>query len=127
MVLLVFHSEGLGRLLERFPGKSFYNVLHPSLDGYWLFFGRVDLANNWFFHAPVPREARDGNFDFPAYLERAVGAAIDCTFEHVGFWDLRFAIADRYRSGNVFLAGDAAHSHPPYGGYGINTGFEDSP
>jgi hypothetical protein len=25
----------------------------------------------------------------------------------------------------VFVAGDAAHSHPPYGGYGINTGFED--
>jgi hypothetical protein len=26
----------------------------------------------------------------------------------------------------VLLAGDAAHSHPPYGGYGINTGFEDA-
>jgi hypothetical protein len=25
----------------------------------------------------------------------------------------------------VFIAGDAAHSHPPYGGYGINTGLED--
>ena len=24
----------------------------------------------------------------------------------------------------VFVVGDAAHSHPPYGGYGINTGFE---
>src|SRR5512142_680806 len=31
MVLLVFHSTGLHRLLERFPGKSFYNVLHPEL------------------------------------------------------------------------------------------------
>jgi len=26
----------------------------------------------------------------------------------------------------VFIAGDAAHSHPPYGGYGINTGLEDA-
>ena len=26
----------------------------------------------------------------------------------------------------MFIAGDAAHSHPPYGGYGINTGFEDA-
>jgi 4-hydroxyisophthalate hydroxylase len=26
----------------------------------------------------------------------------------------------------VLIAGDAAHSHPPYGGYGINTGFEDA-
>ena len=47
-------------------------------------------------------------------------------FDHVGFWDLRFAVADTYRAGRVFIAGDAAHSHPPYGGYGINTGFEDA-
>ena len=26
----------------------------------------------------------------------------------------------------MFIAGDAAHSHPPYGGYGLNTGFEDA-
>lgn len=126
MVLLVFRSKELTRLLERFPGKSFYNVLHPSLKGYWLFFGRVGLEDDWFFHAPVPREAQDGEFDFAAYLHFAVGAEFDVQIEHVGFWDLRFAIADRYRQGRVFVAGDAAHSHPPYGGYGINTGFEDA-
>src|SRR5206468_7013565 len=54
MVLLVFRSTGLHRLLERFPNKSFYNVLHPDLKGYWKFFGRVDLGTTWFFHAPVP-------------------------------------------------------------------------
>ena len=54
MVLLVFRSTGLHRLLERFPDKSFYNVLHPELKGYWKFFGRVDLGTTWFFHAPVP-------------------------------------------------------------------------
>jgi 4-hydroxyisophthalate hydroxylase len=47
-------------------------------------------------------------------------------FEHVGFWELRVAIADSYRKGRIFIAGDAAHSHPPYGGYGINTGMEDA-
>ena len=26
----------------------------------------------------------------------------------------------------VFIAGDAAHSHPPYGGYGVNIGLEDA-
>jgi hypothetical protein len=46
--------------------------------------------------------------------------------EHVGFWDLRVATADSYRAGRIFIAGDAAHSHPPYGGYGINTGLEDA-
>jgi hypothetical protein len=28
--------------------------------------------------------------------------------------------------GRGFIAGDAAHSHPPYGGYGVNTGLEDA-
>jgi hypothetical protein len=101
-------------------------VLQPGLDGYWLFLGRVDLDDQWFFHAPVPRSAADGGFDFKAYLESAIGAEIDVDFDHVGFWDLRFAHADQYRCGRVFIAGDAAHSHPPYGGYGINTGFEDA-
>ena len=31
-----------------------------------------------------------------------------------------------YRAGRVFIAGDAAHSHPPYGGYGVNSGLEDA-
>ena len=26
----------------------------------------------------------------------------------------------------MFIAGDAAHSHPPYGGYGVNSGLEDA-
>lgn len=126
MVLLVFRSTGLHELLKRFPGKSFYNVLHPDLKGYWQFFGRVDLGNTWFFHAPVPADTTKDNFDFAGYLHRAVGAQFDVEFDHIGFWDLRVAIADSYRNGRIFIAGDAAHSHPPYGGYGINTGFEDA-
>ena len=126
MVLLVFRSTGLHKLLERFPNKSFYNVLHPDLEGYWKFFGRVDLGTTWFFHAPVPLGTTKDNFDFRGYLYSAVGEQFDVEFEHTGFWDLRVAIADQYRNGRMFIAGDAAHSHPPYGGYGINTGLEDA-
>ncbi len=126
MVLLVFQSEQLHQLLSRYPGKSFYNVLHPDLDGYWQFFGRVDLGTTWFFHAPVPMGTTRDNYDFRALLQRAAGAEFDVHFQHIGFWDLRVATADSYSAGRVFIAGDAAHSHPPYGGYGINTGFEDA-
>jgi 2-polyprenyl-6-methoxyphenol hydroxylase-like FAD-dependent oxidoreductase len=126
MVLLVFRSTELHELLKRYPGKSFYNVLKPALKGYWQFFGRVDLGNTWFFHAPVPPGTTAENFDFSAYLHEAVGAAFEVEFEYIGFWDLRFALADSYRAGRIFIAGDAAHSHPPYGGYGINSGLEDA-
>jgi 2-polyprenyl-6-methoxyphenol hydroxylase-like FAD-dependent oxidoreductase len=126
MVLLVFRSTQLHDLLKRYPGKSYYNVLQPELKGYWKFFGRVDLGSTWFFHAPVPPGTTAENFDFRAYLHEAVGATFEIEFEHIGFWDLRFAIADAYRAGRVFIAGDAAHSHPPYGGYGVNSGLEDA-
>ena len=126
MVLLVFRSQELHELLARYPGKSYYNVLQPALKGYWKFFGRVDLGSTWFFHAPVPPGTTRENFDFAAYLHDAVGATFDVEFEHVGFWDLRFMLADRYREGRIFVAGDAAHSHPPYGGYGVNSGLEDA-
>lgn len=126
MALLVFRSHELHALLACYPGKSFYNVLQPELKGYWKFFGRVDLGSSWFFHAPVPPGTTADNFDFKLYLQEAVGAEFDIDHQHIGFWDLRFAIADTYRAGRIFIAGDAAHSHPPYGGYGVNSGLEDA-
>jgi hypothetical protein len=36
------------------------------------------------------------------------------------------ALADRFRAGRVFLAGDAAHIHSPAGGQGLNTSIQDA-
>ncbi len=45
-------------------------------------------------------------------------------------WMSRFGNAERqaeqYRSGRVFVAGDAAHIHFPAGGQGLNTGLQDA-
>jgi hypothetical protein len=125
MVLAVFRSRKLHDALRRFPEKTTYRVLHPELNGYWQFFGRVDVGEGWFFHAPVPRDTTPRNYDFHGLLQRVAGVEFPCMFDYVGFWDLRIAVASAYRKGRLFIAGDAAHSHPPYGGFGLNSGLED--
>jgi 2-polyprenyl-6-methoxyphenol hydroxylase-like FAD-dependent oxidoreductase len=35
-------------------------------------------------------------------------------------------VAEKFRAGPVFLAGDAAHTHSPAGGQGMNTGIQDA-
>lgn len=45
-------------------------------------------------------------------------------------WLAKFAVHQRkvkeYRTGRIFLAGDAAHIHSPIGGQGMNTGIQDA-
>ncbi|CAM5563758.1 Monooxygenase OS=Streptomyces tendae OX=1932 GN=GUR47_23705 PE=4 SV=1 [Streptomyces tendae] len=49
---------------------------------------------------------------------------------HAPRWLSRFGdgtrLAERYRTGRVLLAGDAAHIHPPVGGQGLNLGVQDA-
>ena len=64
-------------------------------------------------------------------LRRCIEAAIgrtDIPIEIIttGRWEINGLIAEKFRSGRVFLAGDAAHTLPPSrGGYGANTGIHD--
>jgi hypothetical protein len=39
---------------------------------------------------------------------------------------VRVLVADKYRNGRLFIAGDAAHMNPPWGGHGFNTGVGDA-
>ena len=64
--------------------------------------------------------------DREAYLRRALGLSLKVQWLGTSIWTRRSAVADRYSSGRVFLAGDAVHQLSPTGGLGMNTGIADA-
>jgi 2-polyprenyl-6-methoxyphenol hydroxylase-like FAD-dependent oxidoreductase len=63
-----------------------------------------------------------------AWVREALGAPDDLAIEveNVQRWNAQADVAERFRDGRVFLAGDATHVMPPTGGYGGNTGVQDA-
>ena len=61
-----------------------------------------------------------------ALVRSGLGADVPVSIESVQKWECVADVAERFRAGRVFLAGDAAHVMPPYGGFGGNTGIQDA-
>ena len=60
-----------------------------------------------------------------ADIERDTGVTID-KVNWFSTYRVHHRVADRFRVGRVFLAGDAGHIHSPAGGQGMNTGMGDA-
>jgi 2-polyprenyl-6-methoxyphenol hydroxylase-like FAD-dependent oxidoreductase len=58
-------------------------------------------------------------------VHAAIGRPMAVEIVARDYWAAHRLIADRYRECRMFLAGDACHLHPPFGGYGMNLGIAD--
>ena len=84
--------------------------------------------------APPELQSDDADLSTPPSLEMLREVVAPMLPEGASISDLRWSsyyrishrIASTYSSGRCFIAGDAAHIHPPIGGQGMNTGLQDA-
>jgi 2-polyprenyl-6-methoxyphenol hydroxylase-like FAD-dependent oxidoreductase len=76
---------------------------------------------HWTVHSAV-----DSDEAMRAMFERIVGVPVEYEMLYCAEWRQNLLLAERYRRGRVFLAGDAVHLVIPTGGLGMNTGVGDA-
>ncbi len=102
------------------PGPGHGRHYHVA-DGQATFLIMQDSTRHWTLHAAVERPE-----DMAAQFERTIGVPVRYDMLYVGEWKQNLLLADRYRAGRVFLAGDSAHLVIPTGGLGMNMGVGDA-
>ena len=110
------HPMGKAALISFVEPKGLWRNL-VMLDGRELY--RFGVHGKVYFDAP---DAVDADRLF----EEVVGRPVPHQVISLRRWTGRNVVAERYRQGRVFLAGDAAHLNHPASGLGLNTGFGDA-
>jgi hypothetical protein len=103
--------------------RGFFRLERTGQGGFLCVFTVGDI------NAPGARFVADSITDEGALelVRAAVGdPELDAHVEAVDKWIASADNASSYQSGRIFLAGDAAHTMPPTGGFGGNTGIHDA-
>ncbi|MGC5346234.1 FAD-dependent monooxygenase [Streptomyces sp. DT24] len=127
LVSVLFRSD----LNDLTHGRTFVvcDVTTPKAPGGLL---PVDGDREWIYHFRYDPDAGESLENYTSArcreLVRAAVGRADQEVEIVSIlpWQVRAEIAERFRVGRVFLAGDAAHVIPPIAAFGMNTGVTDA-
>ena len=107
-------------------GKA-YRFIFIGPEGTWLTIVAIDGGDRFRMSiVGTPDKVNHSEADIRAALSRAMGKEFDYEIVSVMRWVRQELVADRYRHGRVFIAGDAAHLMSPTGALGMNTGIQDS-
>ncbi|TSE00692.1 FAD-binding protein [Skermania sp. ID1734] len=113
------------------PGTLFF-TLQPGRD-FWLGSGTfitVEPWHEWVLIVMYDPAVEQIDLSEEAMLQRArktIGDPdVDIRIKDISQWQINHVVATNYRKGRVFLAGDAAHRHPPANGLGSNTSVQDA-
>lgn len=80
----------------------------------------------YLLHYQLPADGTPAK-PFQEVLDEVVGAPTPAQVISSADWRAGVSlVAERFRIGRCFLAGDAAHLFTPTGGFGVNTGIEDA-
>jgi 2-polyprenyl-6-methoxyphenol hydroxylase-like FAD-dependent oxidoreductase len=121
---LFFRAPNLLNDCNKEPGTFFLGI---DRDGLWANIRLVDPVDAlWRIMAFNSGGRTPETVDRDALVRRAVGRPIDVEWAGLSIWNRRSAVAERYRKGRVFLAGDAVHQLSPTGALGMNTGIGDA-
>jgi 2-polyprenyl-6-methoxyphenol hydroxylase-like FAD-dependent oxidoreductase len=108
------------------------HVSHGRALHYWILneqtpggFGPLDGEELW-WGGFVGVDQERGERDIKQLITTAIGCDVPLEVLSTDPWTAHMEIADSSRVGRVFLAGDAGHLNPPWGGHGMNTGIGDA-